>query len=84
MMIRASQAMNRDKMNHKYQPTDGPAGQGTTTMAAKMTMMKLATLLLFALAATGCDGQGFVFGNMFFMGVTCFMLWSTINLKKGD
>jgi hypothetical protein len=41
-------------------------------------------LALFALVLGGCEGRALLFGNVFFMGVTCVMLWSTINLKKRD
>lgn len=48
------------------------------------TMYKMIALVGFALALSGCEGRMLVFGNMFFMGITCAMLWSTVNLKKGD
>jgi hypothetical protein len=41
-------------------------------------------LAWFALVGTACDGQAVVFSNAFLMGVTCFMLWSTLNLKRDD
>ena len=53
-------------------------------MNAGKKMARFALLIFAALALGGCEGQGFIFGNMFFMGITCAMLWSTINLKNGD
>lgn len=47
-------------------------------------MYKLWALALFALTMSGCEGRMMVFGNMFFMGIACAMLWSTINIKKKD
>ncbi|WP_168211012.1 hypothetical protein [Persicimonas caeni] len=48
------------------------------------TMYKVWALALVALTLSACDGRALVAGNMFFMGITCAMLWSTINLKKKD
>ena len=48
------------------------------------TIAKLTPMLAwFALAGTACEGQAVVFSNAFLMGLTCFMLWSTLNLKRG-
>ncbi|MGM0555630.1 MAG: hypothetical protein ACQEVA_04540 [Myxococcota bacterium] len=48
-------------------------------------MTKFAPLIVwFALAGTACEGQAVVFSNAFLMGLTCFMLWSTLNLKRDD
>lgn len=49
------------------------------------TVTKLIPMLAWvALAATACDGQAVVFSNAFLMGLTCFMLWSTLNLRRDD
>lgn len=48
------------------------------------TMYKMWALAFVALTLSGCDGRMLVAGNVFFMGVTCAMLWSTINLKKKE
>lgn len=50
-----------------------------------MKHARIFQLIIFsflALGLSGCEGEIFVFGNMATMGVTCAMLWSTINLKK--
>jgi hypothetical protein len=54
------------------------------TMSKPHAMLKLSILLALALLTTGCDSQMLVAGNVFFLGVTCVMLWSTINLGSKD
>jgi hypothetical protein len=49
------------------------------------TLTTLGPLLAWVvLACTACEGQAVVFSNAFLMGLTCFMLWSTLNLRRGD
>ncbi len=45
-------------------------------------MYKMLALLGCALTLSGCEGQLTVFGNIFCMGITCAMLWSTVHLDK--
>lgn len=66
--------------------TPNPHGRDDVEgMTMKSRISTFAPLLAwFALVGTACDGQAVVFSNAFLMGVTCFMLWSTLNLKRDD
>lgn len=51
------------------------------TMSGRKMFKAILALIFFSMALSGCDGRVLVINNVFFMGVTCVMLWSTINLK---
>ncbi len=50
-------------------------------MSGRNMSRAILALIFFSLALGGCDARVLVINNVFFMGVTCVMLWSTINLK---
>lgn len=53
-------------------------------MSRANLIKSLLSLVFFALLVSGCESRVLVLGNVFAMGITCLMLWSTINIKKDD